>query len=309
MVFRSGPVAPGVAFVTGGARGLGNAIGVSFAKEGARGVCLVDIQDDATFEEGKKAVEKYGAKVLCIRADVTKEEDVERAVNEAVKEFGRIDYAANFAGIFGSTLPTWEMPADAFRQVMEVNTTGVWLCNKYQLRQMMKQDSVEVEEGRPPQRGSIVNCASVSESPCSSKFETVASQGLQYLCFQRLWIEAKDSADSIQAGAGTTGYTAAKHAVAGLTKAAALEARGHDIRVNAVSPGFLLTKLLDPFMEKYGSEQGMKQWEVHEKRQGRKATFDEIGDVVVLLSTPRMSLVVGHNLVIDGGFTINERTD
>lgn len=63
MVFRSGPVAPGVAFITGGARGLGNAIGVSFAKEGARGVCLVDIQDEATFEEGKKAVEKYGAKV------------------------------------------------------------------------------------------------------------------------------------------------------------------------------------------------------------------------------------------------------
>src|SRR6195952_261268 len=64
MVFRSGPVAPGVAFITGGARGLGNAIGVSFAKEGARGVCLVDIQDETTFEEGRKAVEKYGAKVL-----------------------------------------------------------------------------------------------------------------------------------------------------------------------------------------------------------------------------------------------------
>ncbi len=63
MVFRSGPVAPGVAFITGGARGLGNAIAVSFAKEGASGVCLVDIQDEATFEEGKKAVEKYGAKV------------------------------------------------------------------------------------------------------------------------------------------------------------------------------------------------------------------------------------------------------
>ncbi|KIW63538.1 hypothetical protein PV04_08531 [Phialophora macrospora] len=276
MVFRSGPVAPGVAFITGGARGLGNAIGVSFAKEGARGVCLVDIQDDATFEEGKKAVENYGAKVLCIRADVTKEEDVERAVNEAVTEFGRIDYAANFAGIFGTLTPTWETDADAFRKVMEVNTTGVWLCTKHELKQMMKQDSVEVEEGRPPQRGSIVNCASVN---------------------------------SIQAGAGTAGYTAAKHAVAGLTKAAALEARGHDIRVNAVSPGFLLTRLLDPFMNRGDPEQAMKQWEVHEKRQGRKASFDEIGDVVVLLSTPRMSLVVGHNLVIDGGFTINERTD
>lgn len=63
MVFRSGPVAPGVAFITGGARGLGNAIGVSFSKEGARGVCLVDILDEVAFDEGKKNVEKYGAKV------------------------------------------------------------------------------------------------------------------------------------------------------------------------------------------------------------------------------------------------------
>ena len=61
--FRSGPVAPGIAFITGGARGLGNAIGCSFAKEGAKGVALVDIQDEATFKEGKANVEKYGAKV------------------------------------------------------------------------------------------------------------------------------------------------------------------------------------------------------------------------------------------------------
>ena len=63
MVFRSAPVAPGIAFVTGGARGLGNAVAVSFSKEGAQGVVLVDIQDEMTFEVGKKEVEKYGAKV------------------------------------------------------------------------------------------------------------------------------------------------------------------------------------------------------------------------------------------------------
>lgn len=63
MVFRPAPNAPGVAFITGGARGLGNAIAVSFSKEGARGVVLVDIQDEKTFAEGKANVEKYGAKV------------------------------------------------------------------------------------------------------------------------------------------------------------------------------------------------------------------------------------------------------
>ena len=61
--YRNGPVAPGIAFITGGARGLGNAIARSFAKEGAKGVALVDIQDENTFAEGKANVEKYGAKV------------------------------------------------------------------------------------------------------------------------------------------------------------------------------------------------------------------------------------------------------
>lgn len=64
--FRNAPIAPGIAFVTGGARGLGNAVGVSFAKEGAKGVALIDIADEATFKTGKEAVEKFGAKVKYI---------------------------------------------------------------------------------------------------------------------------------------------------------------------------------------------------------------------------------------------------
>ena len=65
--FRSGPVAPGIAFITGGARGLGNAIACSFAKEGSQGIALVDIQNEETFSEGKANVEKYGAKVMARR--------------------------------------------------------------------------------------------------------------------------------------------------------------------------------------------------------------------------------------------------
>lgn len=60
---RSGSIAPGIAFITGGARGLANAIAVSFAREGAQGIALIDIQDEQTFQTGKEAVEKYGTKV------------------------------------------------------------------------------------------------------------------------------------------------------------------------------------------------------------------------------------------------------
>ena len=81
---------------------------------------------------------------------------------------------------------TWETNLADWRRVIEINTIGLWICNKHELKQMLKQDSVEVEEGRPPQQGSIVNCASVN---------------------------------SIMAGPGTTGYSAAKHSVNGITKA------------------------------------------------------------------------------------------
>jgi NAD(P)-dependent dehydrogenase (short-subunit alcohol dehydrogenase family) len=269
---RSGPVAPGIAFITGGARGLGNAIAQSFAKEGAAGVVIVDIQDEATFATGKAAVEQFGTRCFALRADVTKEEQIAKAVADAVVEFGRIDYAANFAGIVGPLDKVVETDVEAWRRVIEVNTIGVWLSIKHELKQMLNQTPhPEVEAHRIPQQGSIINAASVN---------------------------------SILGGAGTTGYTASKHAVLGMTKAAALEARENNVRINCVSPGFLLTKLLEEPIQSGVVPPDV--WKQYEARQGRGATYDEIGDVVVLLSTPRMSLVVGHNLVIDGGFTINE---
>lgn len=105
---------------------------------------------------------------------------------------------------------------------------------------------------------------------------------------------------------GTVAYTASKHAVHGITKTAALEARKHNIRVNAVSPGFLLTDMVKKPVIEEGGVLGQKLWQQFEERQGRSAVFEEVGDVVVLMSTPRMSLVNGQNLFIDGGFTVNE---
>lgn len=141
----------------------------------------------------------------------------------------------------------------------------------------MFQESIDgIEPGRVEQRGSIVNCASVN---------------------------------SLQSMAGSAAYTASKHACHGITKAAALEGRKHGIRVNAVSPGFLLTKMTEAITKTADGgarDEGEQLWSSFEARQGRKASFDEVGDVVVLMSLPRMSLVNGANLFVDGGFTINE---
>jgi NAD(P)-dependent dehydrogenase (short-subunit alcohol dehydrogenase family) len=150
-------------------------------------------------------------------------------------------------------------------------------------------DTVSSEEGRVEHCGAIVNCASVNSRMCTP---------------------------------GSIAYTTSKHAVDGITKTvstlsvshmrlsvrlscpkAALEAREHGIRVNSVSPGFVLTGMVAPLMKENPSVKDL--WKGCEARQGRSATADEVGDVVVLLASPRMSLVNGVNLMIDGGFTIN----
>ncbi len=67
-----------------------------------------------------------------------------QAVAKAVERFGRIDYAANFAGIVGPSDSIINLDVEKWRKTLEVNSTGVMLCNKHELIQMMKQDSTEV---------------------------------------------------------------------------------------------------------------------------------------------------------------------
>jgi NAD(P)-dependent dehydrogenase (short-subunit alcohol dehydrogenase family) len=86
--------AGGVAFVTGGARGLGLAVALSFAREGCSGVTIVDVLSDDILAASKAEIEAAGVKCLALKCDVTKEDQIEQAVAATVKEFGRLDYAA-----------------------------------------------------------------------------------------------------------------------------------------------------------------------------------------------------------------------
>jgi NAD(P)-dependent dehydrogenase (short-subunit alcohol dehydrogenase family) len=86
--------AGGVAFVTGGARGLGLAVALSFAREGCSGVAIIDVLPDDILAASKAEIEAAGARCLALKCDVTKEDQIEQAVAATVKEFGRLDYAA-----------------------------------------------------------------------------------------------------------------------------------------------------------------------------------------------------------------------
>lgn len=80
--------------MTGGARGLGLAVALSFAREGCSGVAIIDVLPDDILAASKAEIEAAGARCLALKCDVTKEDQIEQAVAATVKEFGRLDYAA-----------------------------------------------------------------------------------------------------------------------------------------------------------------------------------------------------------------------
>jgi NAD(P)-dependent dehydrogenase (short-subunit alcohol dehydrogenase family) len=116
-----------VAIVTGGAMGIGKAIALRLAKDGAS-VVIADIQkfDQAAAEVAKAT----GSRTLGLQVDVSSEPDANRMAQEALKVFGKLDILVNNAAIFSSLelRPFDEIPIEEFRRVMEVNIMGVWLC-------------------------------------------------------------------------------------------------------------------------------------------------------------------------------------
>jgi NAD(P)-dependent dehydrogenase (short-subunit alcohol dehydrogenase family) len=137
-----------VALVTGGASGIGRAAALAFARAGAR-VVVVDVAASG----GDDTVGMIGAsrgQAIFVRADVSRIEEVEAAVRETVQAFGRLDYAFNNAGIAGTRALTADYPIDTWLQVLQVNLTGVWVCMRSEIPQMLQQGA-----------GAIVNTASV----------------------------------------------------------------------------------------------------------------------------------------------------
>lgn len=136
-----------VAIVTGARSGIGLATAQLFAKEGAR-VALVDINEPT--QEAQDLVDA-GYNAISIRCDVSSEKDVEAMVEKTVEAFGKLDYAYNNAGIQSPIMDTADLTEEEYDNVMNVNLRGIWLCMKYELRQLRKQGT----------EGAIVNCSSL----------------------------------------------------------------------------------------------------------------------------------------------------
>ena len=187
-----------VAIVTGASRGLGRAIAVAYAREGAKVVVSARRQSPTglagTVEETARAIRDAGGEVLSLSCDVTDEGQVEGMVRRTVEAFGRIDVLFNNAGVMSMGETIEDIEPDRWDQIMRINTRGPYLCCRAALSTMIAD-----------RRGSIINVGS--------------------------------RAGNNPKGGGGVAYSASKAAVHMLTFCLAEEVREHNIAVNALSPG------------------------------------------------------------------------
>jgi NAD(P)-dependent dehydrogenase (short-subunit alcohol dehydrogenase family) len=139
-----------VALVTGGTSGIGRDTAVLFAKAGAKVVVAGrrDVEGNETIE----LIRFAGGDGLFVQADVSKASEVDALIQKTVERFGHLDIAFNNAGIEGVWVPIVRQSEADWDRTININLKGVWLCLKYEIRQILRQGG----------GGAIVNMASIT---------------------------------------------------------------------------------------------------------------------------------------------------
>ena len=253
-----------VTVVTGAARGIGRAVALRFATEGASAVVVLDVRQ----EEGHETVrmmDEVGpgttTRGLLMAVDVSRPEQVEAAARRVEAELGRCDVLVNDAGISGRPIgdgPVHLCTLEAWERVLAVNLTGVFLVSKYFVPLMIRSGG-----------GAIVNVAS-----------------------DEALVGATPPTD-------THAYAASKGGVVALTRAMAVSLAPHRIRVNAVAPGWVAT----PMTADLRSDPAQAERIARACPMGRVAMPEEIASAVAFLASDEASFVTGVVLPVEGGST------
>lgn len=288
------------ALITGASSGLGAAIATAYAREGAN-ICCVDLyptpRNPVNLETGKadsihnrlptkEATHEYlrrahGARAIFFRADVTRAEDVEGAVRECVREFGRLDIMVNNAGIsvestHNKAMRIHETSEEDYDKTMAINAKGIFLGCKYATRQMLEQDPL-------PDRAAADNSLS-SSSPSS-----------------RGWIVNIASVQGLVPYTGTSSYCASKGAAVMLTKQVALDYADDRIHCNALCPGFLHTSMT----QNLASHPALLK-DISDKHPfGGMGRVEDVARMAVVLASDDVRWMTGVPLPVDGGYLLH----
>lgn len=203
--------------------------------------------------------------VACLDGDLRDPKMAKRLCETAVSRFGGLDIAVNNAGVAHSFVRLQNIPDDEAENVVATNLMGVFYCLRYQIPLLSKGRKAD---GRSR---AIVNVASVA-----------GLRGIPRLSL----------------------YTAAKHGVVGLTKAAAAENAEKGIRINAVCPGFTRTPMLNSYVAMAGADcpndMPMLAGKLPMKR---VAEVGEVVEAILFAADPANSFMTGQAIAVDGGLT------
>src|SRR5437868_4203443 len=126
-----------VAFVTGAANGIDRAAALSFAHEGVS-VAVADLSEPAN-QETARLIQQTGGRVLAIRCDVSRPDDVRAALDKTVETFGRVDFAFNNAGVEQPITATADLTVEQWDRIVAIDLRSVFLCMKHEIPLMLKQ--------------------------------------------------------------------------------------------------------------------------------------------------------------------------
>jgi NAD(P)-dependent dehydrogenase (short-subunit alcohol dehydrogenase family) len=247
-----------VAFVTGAARGLGRAISLALAHAGAD--VALGLRDVKTGGELAKEIGAMGRRALPLQMDMTRLDQISRAIDDTVANFGRLDILVNNAGLAPENLAE-NVREDDFDLTLAVNLKGTFFASQAAGRVMIRQ-----------KRGCIINMSS------QAGFVALPTESI---------------------------YCMTKAAIAHLTKCLAVEWGKYNIRVNAVAPTFIRTP---------GTESALADPAFRSDVIERIAALHRVGEpmdvagAVVFLASSAASLITGHTLLIDGGWTARKTT-
>jgi len=208
-------------------------------------------------EEVAQQIESRGGRALALACDVTEPEDVNRVVAEVEETFDGIDILVNNSGTTWGAPPE-EMPFEKFDQVMRVNVNGTFL-----MCQAVGKRMIERGEG-----GKIINISSVAG---------LLGGNPEYM--------------------QTVGYNSSKGAVISLTRDLAVKWVDYGISVNAIAPGWFLTKMSAGLIEKFGDKM------LADIPFNRFGEPDDIKGVVLFLASSAAAYMTGQIIVVDGGQT------
>jgi len=245
-----------VAIITGASSGIGQAIGIRLAAEGAK-VVIDYVGRPEGADDTCQVIAQSGGTAIAIQADVTRSEDIERLVAETYRRFGRCDILVNNAGVEKGA-DFWDVTEADYDLVLNVNLKGAFFLTQAFVKRL-----IDSKQG-----GRIINISSVHEDMVFPHFDS---------------------------------YSASKGGLRMLMRNLAVSLGPHNITVNNVAPGAIVTPINKSLLENKQQLQAL----LNNIPLGRMGTSSEVAGLVAYLVSEEAGYVTGSTFIIDGGLIRN----